>query len=209
MAKKATKTETIVRALFKGKERDFIITEASIVDGLCNYTYEITKGIGSGNPHSVKGKHIIDDDMRNAFATFNVHLAMLDDAFKYSGIEVEDIDMEHGHELTGYFIATGFKIKGGKDNESIILLGNKYVSACGGRPEIKTAKIPLDHLSSYKFYNELKLAADITREEVALYEEGKYTIIPTEDETPDPAQISISYVKGDKEHDADFANAAL
>jgi hypothetical protein len=211
MAKKSLTIEkpAFNKPMFIPKERDFLIMEAHIVDGFCNYTYEIMRGTGSGRPHSVKGPQIVTDDMLNAFATFNVHMAAIDDAFKYSNIDIEDIDHMHGHELTSFFIVSGFKITGGKDNESIQLLGNKYVSSCGGRQQIKTGKIPLDNLSSYKWYNELKQASLIAREEVALYEEGKYVIEEVdEDEKPNPNQTKIGFEAGQENEGNDEFEAA-
>lgn len=174
----------------KSSDRAFVIKEATIKDDFCNYSYEIISGIGRGDSESAKGSNIIDIDMHKAFAKFNVHLAVIDDAFKYKGVEIADIDKEHNHELTGYYQVTGFKIKGGKENESIVLIGTKYVSTAGARMEIATPKIALDNLSSYKWYNELRKAADNAREEVALYKEGKYTEVEPE-EKEDPAQLKI------------------
>lgn len=172
----------VFKKLIDSNERDFEIKEATIKDDFCNYGYEITGGIGIGDTHNVKGSGIIDDDMRDAFAIFNVHLAVLDDVFKHSGIEITDIDTMHGHELTQLFHVTGFKIKGGKENECIVLIGTKYVSSAGGRFDLESPKIPLDNLSSYKWYNELKMTADRARDEVALYKEGKYTVVELEEE---------------------------
>lgn len=165
----------------------FSITEASIKDDFCTYSYEITKGVGLGRTHKVEGKNsgsIIDDDMRTAFSKFNVHMAAIDDVFKHSGIEIENIDDEHGHELTGLFHVTGFKIKGGKDNESIELIGNKYVSG-GGRFDLTSPKTPLDNLSSYAWFKELKQVVNKARLEVQLYDGGKYTKAAEEEEVPE------------------------
>lgn len=193
----------------------YIITEASINDDFCDYTFEINEGIGLGDTHKVKGSGIIKDDMRKAFSKFNVHLACIDDVFKHSDIEVNDIDNLHTDELTGHYHVTGFKIKGSKENESIILKGLKYVSSAGGRITIESPKISLDKLSSYKWYNELKTASDNAREEVKLYKEGKYE--PVEEEVkPNPKQMSIldnpdikvtmSVVKGE-DHVEEFNSA--
>lgn len=172
---------------------NFIINEAAIKDDFCNYTYEIIDGVGVGDKHKVNGSGIIEDDMRDAFRKLNVHLAAIDDVFKLSGIEIGDIDKFHNHELTGHYHVTGFKIKGGLENESIILIGSKFVGTAGGRIELATPKIPLDNMSSYKWCDELKAAADCAREEVALYKEGKYTTVDDSDESekPNPNQLTI------------------
>lgn len=195
------------------EEKSFSIMEASIKDDFCNYTFKIINGVGSGDTHSVKGSGIIEDDMRDAFSIFNVHLATIDDVFKLSGIEMEDIDNHHNHELTSHYHVTGFKIKGGIENESIILIGSKYVGTAGGRIELVTPKIPLDNLSSYHWYNELKAAADKAREEVALYKEGKYTAVEVEEERTNPRQLSIgdeiAQNRTSEETNDDFENAKV
>jgi hypothetical protein len=195
--------------LILGGEKSFTIKEASIKDDYCNYTFEITKGVGAGDTHSVKGSGIIEEDMRDAFRAFNVHLAAIDDVFKLSGIEIEDIEKFHNHELTANYHVNAFKIKGGSENESIILIGSKFVGTAGGRIELATPKIPLDNMSSYQWYNELKAAADKAREEVALYKEGKYTTAEEEEE-PNPRQLTIGdAIAQSLEDDNEFENAKV
>jgi len=123
------------------------IRGATIKDDLCNYDYEIVKGRSRGFTHGVKGKGIVDDDMKNAFAKLNVHLAVVDDIFKHSGVEITDIDAMHNDELATLYEVSGFKIKGGDENEAIILIGNKYISG-GSRMALESPKITLDELSS-------------------------------------------------------------
>lgn len=185
-------------------EKTFLIKDAAIKDDFCNYSYEIISGIGIGDTHSVKGSGIIEDDMRNAFAVFNVHLAVIDDIFKHSKVKISDIDAMHGHDLTGLVNVTGFKIKGSNENESIILVGNKYVSEAGGRIELVTPRIPLDNLSSYKWYKELKVAADAARLEVELYKGGKYTPV-VEEEIKEEAPLPNLFAQSD----AEFEEAKL
>lgn len=113
-----------------------------------------------------------------------MHLACLDDAFKTAGVQVTldgvthfesdglsygNIDQMRNHELTGNYVVTGFKIKGGKGNESVVLIGTKYVSMAGDHMELQTPKIPLDQSSSYTWHNELSEVCELIREEVALY----------------------------------------
>ena len=83
MAKKLTKLDDVL-----GDEipKLFKITKASITDDFCNYSFEITDGIGIGDTHSVKGKGIIHDDLRAAFNQLNVHLGVIDDAFENEGL---------------------------------------------------------------------------------------------------------------------------
>lgn len=188
-------------------ERNFKIIDGAIKDGFCNWGFEIIRGVGIGNKYGAKGKcGLIKDDMKDAFAVLNVHLAYIDDVFKHANNEVQDIDTMHNDELTTLYSVSGFKIQGGDDNESIILIGNKYVSG-GGRISLETPKIALDEGSSYKWYNELKAASDKVREEVALYSEGKYIPVEEDIEEEDPAQIKMSFKKGGDVDMSDFENA--
>lgn len=197
--------------------REYTINSATIKDGICNYSFDVVKGVGLGDVIAVKGTHIVKDSMRDSFVKFNVHMALYDDVFKHNKIEIEDIDKFHNHELTTLYHVTGIQIVGEEDNESIILIGNKYVSS-GGRIEIKTPKIALDNLSSYKWYNELKAASDDAREEVALYKEGNYELPDQEEEEKEkkkPRQLKIvasvisePLEEGSAELDPDFAEAS-
>lgn len=190
-------------------KRSFEIRDAVINDDFCNYTYKIIEGIGVGFAHSVKGVGIIKDSLRKAFSKLNIHLAVIDDAFKYSGIEIEDIDKHHGDELTQNFYVTGFKIKGGEEDQSVILIGTKYVSTASGRMEIDSPKIALDKLSSYKWYNELKTAIEKCRNEVARYHEGNYDEVEPE-EKEDPNQLKITATGPDGvAHDIDLESARV
>jgi hypothetical protein len=189
-------------------EAPYIIKEATLKDGYCNYVFEITKGTGFGDKHKVDGSGLIEDDLRYSFGRFNVHMAAIDDVFKHSDVEIDDINNFHGHEHAHLYNTTGFKISGGKDDESVILIGTKYVSCAGGRIEIKTPKIPLDNNSSYPWFQQLREAVDRAREEVALYKEGKYTVEEDEDEE-NPVQMTIDQNiepvdDGEGEQDDDF-----
>lgn len=214
--KRGTKNNPIVlnagklKEFINGSDRSYQITEATIKDDFCHYTYEITSGVGVGigDQHKVTGTGIIDGDLHKAFKKFCVHLAVIECAFLHSGIEIDDIDKFHDHDLTDLFIVTGFKISGAKDNEKIQLIGNKYCSEAGGRLEIKTHKIPLDKNSVYTWYNELNTAAATARNEVALYKEGKYTAVEKEEDTNDPAQMTLEL--GAEENKSDeFENAKV
>ncbi|HRO18748.1 MAG TPA: hypothetical protein PLU07_11180 [Ferruginibacter sp.] len=190
-------TGAMVAQMAEGfKPRGFKITEASIKDDFCNYKYEVTEKIGMGDKHDVKGQGIVKDSLKDAFAKLHVHLAHIDDAFRNSGVEVEDIDMMHGHDLTFLYCVTGFKVKGSDDDMAVIISGSKHVSV-GGRIHIETPKVVLDNLSGYKWYDELKDAVIECQEEVAQYREGNY--IPVDDATDevDPAQTKLNF--GDSE----------
>ena len=177
----------------------FEITKASIVDDLCNYSYEIIEGEGLGDTHDVKGKGIIMDDMQNAFIELNVHFATLDDVFKHNGIEITDIDLLRNHDLTFLYNVHGLAIKGSKESESVVLMGTKHSHTAHGRIKWETPKIPMDNLSFYKWYNELKEAVDRVRLEVALYKNGKYTPVeePEENEKENAKQTKLEFGKED------------
>lgn len=206
MAKKSTKTKskgTIVVSLsdfaraaskIKSDEQDsgrtISVLEAQLKDGFCHYSYEIITGQGAGFVHKVKGTGIIEDDMRSAFNLLNVHLAFIDDVYKHSGIKFPDIDKMHNDDLALLYEVTGFKIRGSDENEDVILIGSKHLSA-GSRMELESPKIPLDNLSSYKWYNELKESISKCREEVALYHYGKYTPVKEEEASEESSGVQL------------------
>jgi hypothetical protein len=205
-------SEKLKNALLGEEDRTYEITEAAIKDDFCNYSYEITEGTGIGDTHKITGAGIIDDDLRDAFNGFNVHLAIIMEVFKHSNIEVTNIDTVKNHELAHLFHVTAFKMKGSKEAPLIMLIGTQYVSSAGGRSEIKTHWIALDKFSSYKWFDELKQVADTAKYEVAEYKEGKCTPVEVEEEKekPNPKQMSlVAANEGEKELDKDFADAAL
>ncbi|MFL5810059.1 MAG: hypothetical protein ACJ749_11100 [Flavisolibacter sp.] len=199
----------LLDAIEKSNESTISITGAEIKDDLCNYSYEIVSGKHTGFTHNVKGTGLIDDDMRTAFSKLNVHLAVIDDVYKHSDIQIGDIDRMHTDDLALLFNVTGFKIKGGEENASITLLGTKYLSA-GARMKLESPKIPIDNLSSYQWYNELKTAADKCREEVEAYHNGKYTPVQVEEEEPDARQLTIGSeeARADQQEE-EFENAKV
>lgn len=172
------------------EEKPFVIMSAAIKDGFCNYAFEIKTGVNIGDINNVKGSGIIDSDLEYAFGKLNVHLAALDDIFKHSDTEVVNIDKMHTNPLTMEYEVTGFKIKGGDENESIILVGHKRISCSGERMALETPKIPLDKLSSYEYWKDLKKASELCREEVELYKGGKCTPVEPE-EKEDKKQLKI------------------
>lgn len=188
--KRIVVTSELIEQLKGGAQLPYIISQASIKDDFCNYSYIVKQGVGINDEHDVKGSKMITDDLIHAFGKLNVHLAVIDDVFKHKDIEIDDIDMFHSDETTSGYSVTGIKIKGSDENESVILVGNKYVSCSGSRISIETPKIPLDNLSSYKWYNELKTVVENIRKEVSQYKEGKY-VAYEEEEATSSAQISI------------------
>lgn len=207
-------------------KRDYEVTNATIKDGYCIYDIVYIEGTQKGRNVKVSDrKHIILEDMEQAFATFNRHLAVTDDLFIIGRTEVLDIDKEVDHDYCAMFDTNGFVVKGSEENRSIILSGYKRLSL-GGTISYTSQRIDLDDTSRYKWHNELRLAMDIVREEVALYHEGKYNML-AEDFKPegdpiDPAQLKMSFLSpegirqneesqsAEDEKDADiFANAEV
>jgi len=199
-----------IKEEFTEDGRSFSIIEATIKDEFCNYKYEVIKGIGIGDQHNVTGSGIVKDSLLTAFANFNVHLACINEVFKHSKIEVEDIDMMHGDELTSLYRVHGVKVKASKGYDTIRLSGMKYVSSAGGWMEIKSPEITLDSLSSYKWWNELKTATDNAREEVSLYKEGNYTPVEKEEEEPDERQGDLfKQTETDVKTEKEFEEAVM
>lgn len=183
MSKKKKKND-----LVEIESKPFDITGATIVDDFCNYNYDVNLGQNAGDSHTVKGKNIIHPDLANAFQTLNRHLAAIDDAFY--GDDSVDIDREKNNVVVGKYDVHGIKIKGKADNESVILIGTKYVNSVSAREDITTSRIAIDSLSGYKWHNELKEAVDIIKHEVEEYMNGKCT--PKEEtDVANPDQLKI------------------
>jgi hypothetical protein len=188
-------TDKTIEAISKLNEGTALeITSAQIKDDFCNYSFDIIKGVGAGQNHSVKGKGlIVDQDMHTAFAKLNVHLAYIDDVFHNNKIEVGDIDTMHGHELTDRYLVTGFIVKGGEENLSVVLQGSKSVDSVMDRIELTSPKISIESTSHYKWYNELQTAIEECREEVLLYNAGKYTQVEKADDKESAGQEKIDF----------------
>lgn len=181
----------------------FHITSASINDGLCNYSFEITEGVGLGDTHNVKGKGIIYDDLQDAFYAINLHLAIIDGAIEDDEIE-NPLDFVNDERVANYNI-TGFKIKGSTEDESVILVGTKHAETISARIDLTTSKIALGAFSGYKYSKQLQAAITNARYEVELYKAGKYTT-PEVIEPIDKNQITIGF---GEVQDAEFDNAKV
>lgn len=162
------------------KPLDF--TAASIIDLFCNYHYKIKTGIGAGNGHDVKGSIVIHHDFENAMEKLDKHMACVDLAFKLSGTKFDDIDQVENDELTAMYSVTGFKISGGEDNLSVVLIGTKQLTL--GRIKITTPKIEITENSSYLWHEDLLNCINTLKREVELYHEGKCAI-KHEEEAPE------------------------
>lgn len=190
----------ITENLQKGEkpELDYQITSATIKDGVCNYSYEVTEGVNAGDTHNVKGTGLVMEDLERAFARLNVHMAMLDDVFKHAKVAIENIDAMRGHELALLYTLTGITFKGSAEDESIVLIGYKAISFSGEHIELKSPRIPLNNTSSYPFVKELNQCAQDARNEVMLYAEGKFTKPEATEET-DSKQLTINDVIDENE----------
>ncbi len=185
----AKKTNKVITLKVNEPLKDYCILSGLLKDGLCNYSYEILKGPGTGYVHTVKGKGIVLDDLTNAFQALSVHLAIMDDVFKHAGIDVKGIAKMRNHEHTALYSCTGFKLSGTEENQMIVLKGSKVVSV-GGQVELETPKILLDKFSAYLWYKELKDDLNVAVEEVELYNEGK-CVIPEPEDFVDDNQVSL------------------
>jgi hypothetical protein len=175
--------------------RSYKITSASIKDDFCNYRCEITRGVGLNDGHDVDGKGLVLDDLKDAFVKFRVHMAYVDGVFRYRGLVVKDIDAYHDDEFVSHYVVTGFKIYGSGDNEAIVLMGNKYCPGFSERMKVTTPRIGMDNLSGYNWYNEIKAAADVAREKVALYKEGNCIVVKDEEDDEDVGEKKRKYGK--------------
>lgn len=161
------------------------ITSATIKDGMCNYGYEILSGPGKGDKIPTrKGSAVVHDDMSEAFRLLNVHLAIIDDAFKYISKKSLTLDQLQDHEIAEGFGVTGIKISGSDENEGIILIGYKDVTT--GIISLESPKISAT--SGYAFYDELKEAIDKVIMEVEDYMNGKAAAKEEMPELPFPTE---------------------
>lgn len=156
-------------------ERNIEIRGATIKDMLLNYDFINVAGVGIGNTGSIKGVGVVDDDLLNAMAELNVHLACIDDAFKIAGFETKSFPKMNSHVLTANYVVTGIKIKGESGDESVVITGTKFISVASDHMELTTPKIALKNGSSYKWAEQLLKSVEKIQEESALYVEGKYT----------------------------------
>lgn len=171
--------------------RTVVILSAALKDDLCNYSYEVIEGIGQGDTHTVKGKGVIDNDLRDAFAKLSVHLAIVDDSYKLAAIDVDRVAQHRGDEIATNYIVTGIKITGEEENKAVELTGTKAISCAGGEMKLQTPRIPLDSTSSYKHHEDLLLCVERVATEVELYMNGKYTPIEEDEDEQLPGQTNL------------------
>lgn len=148
------------------EKKPFIITNAKIKEGICEYGYEINDGPCTGDRiPGRKGSNQVHDDLVNAFYGLTVHLAVLDDHFKGR----DEMSFDDMKDDSGLFTITGFKVTGSEENEGFILIGEKYVKH--GHVSFETPKISKG--SSYAYWGELCEAMEGARTEVERYMNGK------------------------------------
>lgn len=172
------------------------IKGAKLKDDYCTYSYELMEGACEGDILSRKGTNIIHDDMKEAFEKLHVHLAIADDVFKYSKIEISNLDEFHNHELTELFNVSEFEIKGNVDNRSVILKGTKFISQ-GGYIPVEPPRIKFE--GTYPFKDELYAAIELCCHEVEEYMNGKAA--PVYEQTEMEFDTNVS--------DKEFSEAAL
>lgn len=147
------------------------ITSASIKELTCKYSYEIMAGAGKGDKvKNREGANFIHDDLNNAFQQLNVHMAILDDAFKsVYGDKLPGLDELNNHEITTHFDVTTVKITGQDENYGIIIYGDKIVKH--GAIMLESPKIK--STDGYIFFAELREAVELVMDEVYEYMNGK------------------------------------
>ena len=184
------------------EKKPITILSAKIADEICDYSYKSNVGPTAGDKISVDGSNIIHDDMKAAFAALNVHMAIMDDVFKHAGVQFETLQEVLNHEFTFLYRVNGIKIKNNGDADSVVLVGNKFVSTSNGYISLETPKVLLEDLSGYVWHKELKEAVDLVRDEVEQYRNGKFILNETEEELDkkaknNPKQRKLKFVVGD------------
>lgn len=150
--------------------KDITIVEAKIHDGFCNYKYELLTGANAGDTIGVTGTNEVHPDMIKVFERLNVHLAIINDMFKYGKHKAKGLDEFKEHEYTGLFNAYKWTSAGDTDAETIKLFGYKWVEN-GGNTKFDTPNIDLE--GTYKYSEDLKEVIAACRVEVELYRTGK------------------------------------
>ncbi len=153
-------------------QKPIMITSATIKEEMCNYGYEIMTGPTKGDKiPSRKGSAYIHEDMQNAFNDLCIHLAVLDDAYKYAHKDLPSFAKlwKDPDGIANGFFVTGFKVHGTEENEGYILIGEKTVSH--GSISLETPKISKS--SAYKYFDELEESISKCRSEVEEYMNGK------------------------------------
>ncbi|MBX3253950.1 MAG: hypothetical protein KF862_07390 [Chitinophagaceae bacterium] len=147
------------------EKKPFIILNAKVKEGICEYSYEINSGPCEGDQvKGRKGINIVHDDLTDAFSKLDVHLAILDDAFIDQELSLEEMEKE-----TKSFRVYGFRVSGTDENEGFILSGEKWVKY--GSVGIDSPKIT--KASAYPYWQELCDAMEAARNEVQGYMNGK------------------------------------
>ena len=190
-----TGTVDEIADMLQAAAKPVAITNAAIKEGLCNYGYEILKGAGTGDKiPNWKGSNEVHEDMLVAFQKLDVHLALIDDAFKHSREteQITSLDELAEHPIAGLFSVTGFKVQGSDENLGFIITGDKNVTT--GFITLETPKITKS--SGYEYFEELEEVIDNCIEEVYQYMNGKYA--------PKSNQAELDFgggEKGDNEFD--------
>lgn len=157
-----------IEELIELQDKDVEIRGATLVDSLCNYSYELLKGPTKGDVLNRKGAHIIHEDLQDKFSRMIVFFAHLDDAFTGNTNATPLEDLEQEPETDNYTV-TSFAISGVEENRSLILKGFKQVNY--GVINFATPKIKLD--GNYLYTHELKTRLFELIHEVEQYMNGK------------------------------------
>jgi hypothetical protein len=160
------KSDNSIDDLIESVQKEIDVKEAALKDGVCNYKYEQMTGPRKGNQIKEQGSSLVHEEMNNAFASLNVHLAILDDAFTPKGVSKKSIDDLSATDETELYSLTGFKVD---ENSNVVLIGSKQVTH--GHIDFSTPKVNL--AGAYIFRDELASAIEILKDEVYAYYNGK------------------------------------
>lgn len=200
--------EELDKQIEKGTLDPTNILGGTLKDGYCNYALEVVAGINSGKKANFDGKTcLVTNDLTLAFRELRPHMAYIDDLFKINGVHILNIADMQAHELTTRFTILGFQVKGSGVNESVVIIGEKFVEEVGDHVVWKSPKIIIGQHSHYKWIDNLNDVIRRCREEVRLYHHGKYTKEVAEVVETNPAQTSL--LENDQIQTEDFESAKV
>lgn len=134
-------------------EKTVDIRTAKLKDVFCNYSYELLTGPTSGDAIGRNGASVIHDDLRNAFAKLNPHLAVICEQIPAEEFDEIDSIAKYDDEVhlarslehkVNHYSVSGFILDGTGEKESIVLLGEK--------------RLPMAIMFSSKHRNDISMA---------------------------------------------------
>ncbi len=119
------------------------------------------------------------DDCTTAFLNLVAHFALICEQFKKNK-EIKDmiingVELDSESELLKEFSVSEFRLGGKAENESIQILGERFLKA--GPLSLSSPKLKWDD-KDYEFISELAIAIDDVKAEVHAYLNGKHAPLP-------------------------------